>query len=53
MVNKKVVPKGATMSVATLVYPPEFTDECPSNWYTYSKYLNNINLSVQRLTNDN
>lgn len=46
MVNKKVVPKGATKSVATLDYPPEFTDECPSNWYVYLNYLNNLNLSV-------
>ena len=46
MVNKKVVPKGATESVATLVYPPEFTDECPSNWYVYINANNYINFSV-------
>jgi len=44
----KIVPKGAIKSVATLVYPPEFTDEFPSSWYNkliYSKYLN---LSLQK-----
>jgi hypothetical protein len=56
MVDKKVVPKGATESVATLVYPPEFTDECPSNWYIYNTDINFINfcfLNVGGVNNEN
>jgi hypothetical protein len=56
MVDKKVVPKGATESVATLVYPPEFTDECPSNWYICNTDINFINfsfLSILEAKNDN
>jgi hypothetical protein len=46
MVKKiKSVPKGATESVATLDYPPEFTDECPSSWYKYYKMEDFIKFS--------
>lgn len=47
MVEKISVPKSATKSTATLVYPPEFTDECPSSWYIIISKLNIINFSVK------
>lgn len=43
---KKVVPRETTKSIATLVYPSGFTDECPSNWYGYIHIYTNINVSV-------
>lgn len=43
---KKIVPKGTTKSVATLVCPSGFTDELPSSWYDNSKNLKNLNFSV-------
>lgn len=43
---KKDVPMETTKSIAALVYPPEFTDECPSSWYNNHNIQLNINLSV-------
>lgn len=46
MVKKINVPKSAMVSTATLVYPPELTDERPSSWYLYDWQAHHINLSV-------
>jgi hypothetical protein len=41
------VPMGATKSVATLVYPPGFTDEFPSCWYKNNSIKNYINFTIK------
>jgi len=48
MDNKISVPKSATESTATLVYPPEFTDECPSSWHHVYNHINIINLVINK-----
>ncbi len=46
MAEKIKVPKSAMRSTATLVCPPEFTDELPSCWYVIHSIVDNINFSV-------